>query len=154
MKSGTCSGVIPEQHSDRSVRALEHVAVAGEDQRLPAGRGLQLGERAEQVVGLEIRRRDHLPTQSLVQARRPRPLPLQRSRHVGPLGVVGGIRLLAVFGGLGAEAEHHGARRVLLHAPQHLVDGAEQRVDGIALRVGDRVGQRIERAVEAGGCVD
>jgi hypothetical protein len=62
--------------------------------------------------------------------------------------VVGRERLDAVLARLGAEAEHDGARVVLLHAPQDLVDGAEQRVDRVAVVVGDRVGQREERAVE------
>jgi hypothetical protein len=68
--------------------------------------------------------------------------------------VVRRIELDAVVGGLLAEAQDDGARRVLLDGLQDEVGDAEQRVDGRALVVGDRLGQRVEGAVEQRGGVD
>jgi len=169
MKSGTCSGSrhavlgaddlgrdllgpvaagALEEHADVLAGALEHVAVAREDQRPPTGRGLDLGERVQQVVGLEILGAGHDPPERLVELGRLAPLPLEGVGHRRAVGVVGGERLHAVLARLGAEAEDDGPRVVLLHAPQDLVDRAEQRVDRVAVVVGDRVGQSEEGAVE------
>ena len=98
--------------------------------------------------------RRHAPAERLVEARGALPLPLERVGHRRPVGVVGGIGLHAVLARLGAEAPDNRARVVLLHAPQDLVDRAEQRVDGMAVVVGDRVRQREEGAIEHGGAVD
>ena len=56
---------------DRHVlrRALEHVAVAGEDHGVAARSRLGGGVAAHQVVGLQVRAGLHAPAQRLVQAR-------------------------------------------------------------------------------------
>ena len=63
------------------------------------------------------------------------------------------IRLDAVVRRLLPEAHDHGPRLVLLHAPQRLVDRAEQRVDRPPLRALDLVGHGVEAAVEQPGGV-
>ena len=142
-----------EQDGDGVVHALEHVAVAGEYQRVAAGLGLGDGQRVQEVVRLEILVVRHGPAERAVEVRRPLPLRLQLVGDGRTVGVVVRVRLDAVLGGLGPEAEHHGARRVLLDAPQGLVGRAEQRVDRHPVVVGDRVGQRVEGAVQEVGSV-
>ena len=72
----------------------------------------------------------------------------------GRVGVVAVVELHAVVGGVRAEAEHDGARLVLLDLAQHQVRGAEQGVDGLAVRALDGVGQRVEGAEQHRGGVD
>ena len=78
----------------------------------------------------------------------------QRVGHLGPLRVVAVEQLDAVVGGVGAEAEHHRARGVLLDLAQDEVGGAEQRVDRQAVLALDRVRQRVEGAEQHRGGVD
>ena len=86
-------------------------------------------------------------------AARLRPLDREALGHRRAVGVVGGVGLGAVVGGLGAEAVHDRARLVLLDHLEHRVGRAEQRVDGLAVRPRDRVGEREERSVEQVGGV-
>ena len=60
------------------------------------------------------------------------------------VGVVGGIELDPVGGGVGADAEDHRPRLALLDLAEDQVGAAEQRVDGLALRILDRGRQRVE----------
>ena len=71
-------------------------------------------------------------------------LPLQRVGHRRPRRVIVGIQLLAVDRRLGAPADDDRARPCVGRDPQDQVDGAEQRVDRMAVAVGDRVRQREE----------
>ena len=68
--------------------------------------------------------------------------------------MVGLVQLDAVVGGVGPEAHRDGARLVQLDLPQKDVRGAEQRVDRLAGRVGDRLRQRVEGAEEERWGVD
>ena len=70
-----------QQDRDVVVGALEHVAVRGEDQRLAAGLGLQRGEGAHQVVGLQRLVAQHRPAERLVEraARAPTATPGRRA---------------------------------------------------------------------------
>ena len=142
-----------QQDRDVVVGALEHVAVGGEDQRLAAVLGLQRGERAHQVVGLQRLVAEHRPAQRLVQRRRALPLPRQVVGHLGPRGVVVRVGVGAIGRRLLAEAHDDGARLVLLDAPQGHVHRADERVDRPAFGALDRVGQREEAAVEQSGGV-
>ena len=72
----------------------------------------------------------------------------------GRCGVVAVEQLHAVVGRVGAEAEHHRARLVLLDLAQDQVRGAEQRVHRLPVRALDRVGQRVEGAEQHRGGVD
>ena len=85
--------------------ALVHVAVAGHDQRLAAGGDLDLGERAEQVVGLEAGRGLLRPAEAGEELGRLLELPGERVGDRRAVGVVGGVELGAVVRGLGAEAQ-------------------------------------------------
>ena len=121
--------------------------------RPPASR-LARGVRAEQVVGLEVVAHRHGPAERLEEVLRRRELRRERVGHLGALRVVAVEQLHAVVGGVGAEAEHHGARLVLLHLAQDQVRGAEQRVHRLPVRALDRVGQRVEGAEQHRGGVD
>jgi hypothetical protein len=142
------------QHRDVVGDALEHVAVAGEEQRVPAGRRLGLRQAAEQVVGLERLVAQDGPVERLEEVLRVVPLRHELLGHVDAVGVVGRVELDAVVGGLLAEAQDHGPGRVLLDGLEHEVGDAEQRVDRRALVIGDGLGQRVEGAVEQRGRVD
>ena len=137
-----------EQDRDPVAGALEHVAVAGEDHRVPARVRLAARVRVHQVVGLERVVGGHGPAERLVERGRALPLVRERVRHVRAVRVVRRVELGAVRGRFLTEAAHDRARLVAVDAPQQLVDGAEQRVDRPALAVGDAVGQREERAVQ------
>ena len=137
-----------EQDRDPVARALEHVAVAGEDLRAPAGRHLRLRVGVHQVVGLERVVRGDRPAERLVERRGLLPLVREVVRHRRAVRVVRRVELGAVVGGLLPEAAHDRARLVALDAPQELVDRAQQGVDRPAVAVRDRIGQREERAVE------
>ena len=136
------------------VDALEHVAVAREEQRLAAGGDLELGERPEQVVGLEVADRRAVPAERAEERGRVAPLALELGRHRRAVGVVGGEGVGPVVGRLGAPAEHDRARLVALDDEEDEVRHPEQRVDRVAVVVGDALGQREERAVHERGGVD
>ena len=142
-----------EQDRDPVARALEHVAVAGEDLRQPARGHLRLGVGVHEVVGLEVVVAHDRPAERLVERRRALPLVGQRVGHRRAMGVVGRIEVGPVGGRLLSEAAHDGARLVALDAPQELVDRAEQRIDGPAVGAGDGVREREEPAIEQMGRV-
>jgi hypothetical protein len=81
-------------------------------------------------------------------------LPLQLARHHGPLGVVAGVELRPVGRGIGAEAHDDRARPVLLDHAHHHVRAPQQPVDGVAVVVRDRLGQREEATEEERRGVD
>jgi len=141
------------QHVHLVGDALEHVAVAGEDQRAAAPALLGERERVHEVVGLEPVVVEHGPAERLPERPRLRPLDREAVGHRRAVGVVGGVGLGAVGGGLGAEAVHDRARLVLLDHLEHRVGRAQQRVDGPAVGPRDRVGEREERSVEQVGGV-
>ena len=128
--------------------ALIHVAVAGEQQRLPACCCLELGVGAEQVVGFELGRILDVPAERSEQVRRLAPLPGQVLRHRRTLRVVARVQLDAVRRLLGPEADHDRARRDLGGDPQQQIGRAEQRVDRMPVGAADRIGQREERPVQ------
>ena len=97
---------LEHQDLDLIADALVHVAIAGDDQRLPARRGLNLGQRPQQVVGLEGVAAHALPAKLLEETRRLGELPVEVVGRRGPGSVVVGIGLDAVSRRLGAEAEH------------------------------------------------
>jgi hypothetical protein len=90
----------------------------------------------------------HDPVEGAEELGRVAPLGHELRGHVDAVGVVGGVELDAVVRGLLAEAQHDRPRRVLLDGLEHEVRDAEQRVDRRAGVVGDRLGQRVEGAVE------
>jgi hypothetical protein len=143
-----------EQDRDALAHALEHVAVAGEEQRAAAGRHLGLGEAAKQVVGLQVARVQRRPAEGAEERRRALPLPCQLVGHRRPVGVVAGVQLDPVGRGFGAEAHDHGARRMALDGLQHEVRATQQSVDRVSVAVGYRARQREERAVQQRGGVD
>ncbi len=108
----------------------------------------------EQVVGLQVIRGRGEPAEGGEQLRGVLELPVQRVGHRRAVGVVGGIQLGPVGGGLGAEADDDRPRAAVGGDPQDQVDGAQQRVDGVAVGVGDRVRQREERAIQDERAVD
>ncbi len=169
MKSGTCAGVdavapahlgrvdplrpllapaAQQRHADVGGRALEQVAVAGQDHRLAAGGLLLQRVGAQQVVGLQLGVVRAGPAHGLVQRRRALPLPRQVARHRRAVGVVGGVEIGAVGRGVRAHAADGGAGALLLGRRQDRVDRAQQRVHRLALGAVDLVRQREERPVE------
>ena len=142
------------EHGDRLRRALEHVAVAGEQQRRAPGLGLEPGVGAEQVVGLERLVGGDLPAEGAEEVGGVCPLVNEVLGHLGPLGVIAVEQLDAVGRCLGAEAEHDRARLVNLDLAQDEVRRAEQGIDRLAVGALDRVGQGEERPVKERGCVD
>ena len=117
---------------------------------LPPGGLLGGGERAEQVVGLEVVGVGDRPAERLVERGRQLPLVGQVVRHRRAVGVVRRVAPRCGRRRLGPEAHHHGARLVALDAPQRRVDRAQQRVDGPPVGARDRVGQRRRRRGRAG----
>ncbi len=142
------------EHGDLPGGALEHVAIAGHEEGLAAGLGLELGEAAEQVVGLERLVIGDRPPERLEVVAGVGPLGLQPVGHLRAGGVVGRVELGPVGGGVGTEAEHDGARLAGLGLLEDQVRRAEQRVDRVAVGALDRVGERVERAVEHRGGVN
>ncbi len=119
----------------------------------PASRS-RVGERAEEVVGLEVPRVEDPPAERAEEVPGLRPLVRERVGHGRAVGVVAREVVRAVGRGLRAEAEDDRARGVRLDGLQDEVRAAEQRVDGLPLRVLDRVREREERAVEQRRRVD
>ena len=91
---------------------------------------------------------DETPPKRREQRRRVRELPGERLGDLGPVGVVRREQLDPVRSRLGAEAHHDRPRAEVRGDPQQKVDRAEQRVDRLPVEPEDRVGQRVERAVE------
>ena len=151
---GTSGAAAQIEHGDRVRRALEHVAVAGEDQRLAAGLGLDPRERAEHVVGLHIDGRQRGPAERVEEVRGGGELAVERVRGRLPVGVVWLVELGAVGGRLLAEAQHDGAGRTSFELEQDQVGRAEQGVHRPALAVGDRIRQGVEGAEEQRRSVD
>ena len=116
--------------------------------------GLELRERAEQVVGLEGLVAGDQPAESREEGGAVGPLRRERVGNLGAVGVVAGVELDPVLGRFGTEAEDDGARSVSLDLAQDQIGGAEQRVDRIAVAPLDRVGKGKERAVEQRRGVD
>ena len=144
-----------EQDGDGVADALEHVAVAGEQQRAAAGGALGGGQRRR--AGRRPRgrpRRADVPAERAEEAARVAPLVGELVGHRRAIGVVGRIGRRAVGRGLRAEAEDDGPRVVLLDGLQQQVGRSEQRVDRPAVGVGDRLRQGEERAVEQRRRVD
>ena len=78
-----------EENSDRVGDALEHVAVAGEQERGAAGLLLDRGEAAEQVVRLQLLVPDERPAEGPEERPGVGPLGLELVGHLGAVGVVG-----------------------------------------------------------------
>src|ERR1700710_200294 len=101
------------EHGHPVAGALVHVAVAGQQQGLAAGRRLALGIGAEQVVGLEVGAGGDGPAEGLEEVAGGGELGLQLVRHfLFAFLVVGRIELGPVTGRVGPEAEDDGARAV------------------------------------------
>ena len=126
------------------VRALIHVPVAGHHECAAAGLGLEPCERAEQVVGLEGVAVGDDPAEGFEEGPRVQELRRQLVRDLGALCVVAVEQLHAVVRRVRPEAEHHGARAVLLDLAQDQVRGAEQGVHGLAVRALDGVREGVE----------
>jgi hypothetical protein len=142
------------EHGDPVPRALVHVAVAGHHEGGAAGLDLGVGVGAEEVVRLELVVVGDHPSELAEERRAVGELRSQLVRDGRAVRVVAGERLDPVAGGVGAEAEDDRARVMALHLQQDHVGGAEQRVDRPPLRVGDGLGQRVERPEEERGRVD
>ena len=79
-----------QQHASPRGRALEQVAVAGQDQRHAAGVLLVRGARAQQVVGLEVVGVGDVPAERAVESRAPLPLVGEVVGDRRAVGVVAG----------------------------------------------------------------
>src|SRR5205807_7744968 len=106
--------------------ALEHVAVAGEDQRRPASLLLRAREGPERVGGLERVVRGEVPAERVEERAGGLELWLELVRDLRPCRVVWRVELEAIGGGIGAEAHRDRAWAVALHLPEDQVHGPEQ----------------------------
>ena len=146
-----CAGTAP--CSGR--HALEHVAVAGQDQRRCRPRPARPARRSR------ARRRPRVPGPRRSPSRTPRTgrAPASNWRSMSSsigsaVGVVAREQLDAVVGGVLAEGHHDRARVVGGDLLEHHVDAAEQRVHRPSLGALDRARQRVVRAEQQRRRVD
>src|SRR6059036_685523 len=77
------------------------------------------------LVSLEVAGMQHRPAECAEEGGRPLPLPGELVGHRRAVGVVALVQRNAIRRGLGAEAQHHGARSVALDRLQHEVRAAQ-----------------------------
>jgi hypothetical protein len=136
-----------QQHRNRFGGALEHVAIAREDQCDAPGFLLDARKRSEQIVGLQAVVVVHDPAERLVETWRERPLMGQIGWHGGPVGVIARVELHAVGRGVRPEAAHHRTCVLLGGHRQNRVRAAEQRVHRTTVCSLDLVGEAVESPV-------
>ncbi len=131
--------------ADRAVHQLEEVLVAGHDRHLEAGRRGLLGQRADDVVGLEALARQDRHAHRLAGLVHPRDLLGQIARHRRAVGLVVGRDLVAE-GGRGQVERGGDIGRLVIG--DELAQHGDEAVDGVG-RTAVGTGQPADRVVGA-----
>ncbi len=142
-------------HLDEAVGVdqLEDVAVAGDDHHGHVGGAGALGERGDDVVGLVPLDLDVAVAEGLHERFHRGPLLFEQVGARAALGLVVGEQLGAP-GGAGVPGDDGGTDAVVGDDLDEHRGEAEDGVGGHAGGGGDRLGQRVEGAIDKAGTVD
>ncbi len=136
------------QQRDAVVHELEGVAVAGDDQHVHLLPGGPVGERGDQVVGLEAREREVGHAERVEHLEDQADLAAEVLRGLLAVGFVLLVRLVAEGGLRPVEADDHVTRPLIAKDVDQHRGEAVHRLGVLAVGRGEvRVLQRVERAV-------